>query len=911
MLPEEKARVKIDKQLNNAGWDIVDRQDYIPNYAMAVKEALMQGGKESDYLLFVDNKAIAVVEAKKESDSLGPKVASQAEHYAKTPQNWYGLWFQGLIPLVYLANGNKIYFKNMLTDPDGDYVELGEMHSPKKMLQLIGKKSEYGALPRIDKKGLRDCQYDAEVNLEKSLKQRKKKALAVLATGSGKTYLACLASYRLLNYTSTKRVLFLVDRNNLARQTETEFSLFDRTENQQPMSSLYQINRLKNKDDIGGDIVISTIQKLFAVLTGQTITDDDEDKEDEKFFSFKDTDSNQAVVSLGNDLKLPPDYFQFIIIDECHRSIYGKWQSVLNYFKGATILGLTATPTPEAYAFFNDNIIEKYTYDDSVVDGVNVPARVYRIKSNITEHGGTINTGDEVVEITRSGKEIDSYTATGRIDFASTQLDRSVIVPDQMRKVLTAYKDSIYTDLYPDRDEIWEYIPKTLIFAKDDNHATEIVNVVKEVFADKFKNGVVPDKFVQKITYSAGDSNALIRDLRTDKEFRIAVTVTLVATGTDVKPLEVVLFMNDVKSDVLYTQMKGRGCRVINEDKLREVTPNANTKECFYIVDAVGVTEHDKTIPKPKGPGGEPKPKIPTLEQLLEYLSHGEVSDENLAFLRDYCASINMRYENSVLFGRHLNIFISDYGFAPKTLAYQINTALSQGTLPPFTSASNDNSARNSLISCLILNLDARKKLLELHRGYYAIAPGEDEIIDKGFTKEAAKSFIDSFEKYLNDNADKIEALRIIYNSEDTVITYSMLSDLRDKLLSENRLFTPYNIWSNYKMLDTNGDVEDLDVKQNIKALTHLIQLVRFVYKKTDKLKSLLKGYSQRFTLYCGQAQRPLSPDQQEIMKAIADYIINEGSISVTELKRRLKLWQEIKQKANPRLLKRLATLQT
>lgn len=884
MLPEEKARVKIDKQLNNAGWDIVDRQDYIPNYAMAVKEALMQGGKESDYLLFVDNKAIAVVEAKKESDSLGSKVASQAEHYAKTPQNWYGLWFQGLIPLVYLANGNKIYFKNMLTDSDGDYVELGEMHSPKKMLQLIGKKSEYGALPRIEKRGLRDCQYDAEVNLEKSLKQGKKKALAVLATGSGKTYLACLASYRLLNYTSTKRVLFLVDRNNLARQTETEFSLFDRTENQQPMSSLYQINRLKNKDDIGGDIVISTIQKLFAVLTGQTITDDDEDKEDEKFFSFKDTDSNQTVVSLGNDLKLPPDYFQFIIIDECHRSIYGKWQSVLNYFKGATILGLTATPTLEAYAFFNDNIIEKYTYDDSVVDGVNVPARVYRIKSNITEHGGTINTGDEVVEITRSGKEIDSYTATGRIDFAPTQLDRSVIVPDQMRKVLTAYKDSIYTDLFPDRDEIWEYIPKTLIFAKDDNHATEIVNVVKEVFADKFKNGVVPDKFVQKITYSAGDSNALIRDLRTDKEFRIAVTVTLVATGTDVKPLEVVLFMNDVKSDVLYTQMKGRGCRVINEDKLREVTPNANTKECFYIVDAVGVTEHDKTIPKPKGPGGEPKPKIPTLEQLLEYLSHDEVSDENLAFLRDYCASINMRYENNVLFGRHLNIFISDYGFAPKILAYQINTALSQGTLPPFTSASNDNSARNSLISCLILNLDARKKLLELHRGYYAIAPGEDEIIDKGFTKEAAKSFIDSFEKYLNDNADKIEALRIIYNSEDTVITYSMLSDLRDKLLSENRLFTPYNIWSNYKMLDTNGDVEDLDVKQNIKALTHLIQLVRFVYKKTDKLKSLLKGYSQRFTLYCGQAQRPLSPDQQEIMKAIADYIINEGSISVTEL---------------------------
>lgn len=883
MLPEERARIKIDKQLNDAGWDIVSRQDYVPNYAMAVKEALMQSGKESDYLLFVDNKAIAVVEAKKESDNLGPKVASQAENYAKTPQSWYGLWFQGLIPLVYLANGNKIYFKNMLTDPDGDYVELSEMYSPKKMLQLIGKKSEYGALPRIEKKGLRDCQYDAEVKLENFLKQGKKKALAVLATGSGKTYLACLASYRLLNYTSTKRVLFLVDRNNLARQTETEYSLFDRTEKQQPMNSLYQINRLKSKDDISGDIVISTIQKLFAVLTGQTISDDDEDKEDEKFFSFKYT-ANEKNISLGDDLKLPPDYFQFIIIDECHRSIYGKWQSVLNYFKDAKILGLTATPTPEAYAFFNENIIEKYTYDDSVVDGVNVPARVYRIKSNITEHGGTINKGDTVKEITRSGEDIGSYTSDVRVDYTLTQLDRSVINPDQMRKVLTVYKDSIYTDLYPDREEVWEYIPKTLIFAKDDNHATEIVNTVKEVFADKFPNGIVPEKFVQKITYSAGDSNALIRDLRTEKEFRIAVTVTLVATGTDVKPLEVVMFMTDVKSEVLYTQMKGRGCRVINDDKLREVTPNANTKECYYIVDSVGVTESDKHIPKPKGPFGDPKVKVPSLEQLLEYLSHGEVSDENLSFLRDYCASINMRYENNVLFGRHLTMFISDYGFVPKGLAFEINKALSQGTLPDFTSPSDDNTERNALISCLILNINARKKLLELHRGYYAIAPDEDKIIDRGFTIEAARSFIDSFEKYLIDNADSVEALRIIYNSEDTVITYSMLSELQDKLISENRLFTPYNIWSNYKLLDTTGDVEDLDLKQNVKALTHLIQLVRYAYKKTDKLKSLLKGYSQRFTLYCGQAQRPLTPEQQEIMKAIADYIINEGSISVMEL---------------------------
>lgn len=600
---------------------------------------------------------------------------------------------------------------------------------------------------------------------------------------------------------------------------------------------------------------------------------------------MKDVTKSEPAIVLDGDLKLPPDYFQFIIVDECHRSIYGKWKAVLDYFKDAKILGLTATPTPEAQAYFNNNEIAKYTYDDSVVDGVNVPTRVYRIITDATVHGGTINQGEIVKDINRSGEIVDEYKAQQRIDYTPNQLDRSVINPNQIESVLKSYMESIYIDLYPEREENWNYIPKTLIFAKDDNHATKIVEIAQKVFAEKFLNGKVPNNFVQKITYSAGDSNALIRDLRTEKDFRIAVTVTLVATGTDVKPLEVVLFMNDVKSDVLYTQMKGRGCRTLNEDKLREVTPNADNKNCFYIVDAVGVTESDKHIPQPGkgGKGGNPKPL--RLDQLLERLSHGEVSDDNLALLRDYCATIQKRYEDHPLFERHLNMFISDYGFSPRGLANNINQALSQNLLPPFENISDENSARKNLIFCLISNLSARKKLLEMLRGYYAVTPEkEDEVIYKGFSKETAKSFITNFEQYLNDNADKIEALRIIYNSEDTVITYSMLTELQDKLIAENGQFTPYYIWKNYKILDNDGNVEELNTKQNIKALTHLIQLVRFAYHKSNKLVSLIKGYSQKFNLYCGQAQRELTDDQKEIMKQIADYIIEEGAISIKEL---------------------------
>ena len=884
MLPEEKARVKIDKQLTSAGWDVVTRDEYVPQSASAIKEALMKGNTESDYLLFIDDKAIAVVEAKREENPLGEDVRQQAEDYACHPQDWYGLWFPNQIPLIYLANGNKFYFRNML-QPDSEYVEIKEMDSPKKMLKLIGQISEYGALPRLEKRGLRECQYGAEIKFEESIKAGKKKSLAILATGSGKTYLACLASYRLLNYTSVSRILFLADRNNLAEQAKGEFCTFDRTEKQTELSFLYDIKRLRKEEDISADIVISTIQKLFAVLTGKAITNDDsEDAEDERNTADEEKEDD-SVIQLGDNLKLPPDYFQLIIVDECHRSIYGKWRAVLDYFSGAHILGLTATPTPEALAFFNDNKIANYTYDDSVVDGVNVPKRVYRIITRITEHGGAIKSGTKVVETSRrTGKET-VYQAAQRVDYAPQVLDRSVVNPDQIREVLEAYKKAIYDELYPDRERIWEYIPKTLIFAKDDYHATQIVKVAEDVFGPEFENGVVPEHFVQKITYTAGDSNALIRDLRTEKDFRIAVTVTLVATGTDVKPLEVVLFMKDVHSDVLYTQMKGRGCRVIDDDRLREVTPNANTKDCYYIVDAVGVTEHEKSMPRPGYPG--PGNKKLSLEQLLEHLAHNELSDENLWQLRDHCANIQRRYENNPLFGRHLDYFIATYGFAPRAIAANIQAATDNGMLLlcPYIDPSHDNSGRMALIDCLISSIPARKKLLEMQRGYIVTTEEDpDELIYAGFSKETALSFIENLEKYLMDNKDNIEALRIIYNSEDAVITHSMLLDLRDRLLSESRQYSVFQIWKNYRTLDETGDVDELDIRSNVNALTNLIQIVRYAYGKNQKLTSLIKGYAQRFNLYCGQAQRTLTDDQKEIMRQIAEYVINDGAISVEEL---------------------------
>lgn len=885
MLPEEKARLKIDESLKEAGWDIVSRDEYVPGLPLAVKEALMKGNHESDYLLFVDNKAIAVLEAKREEIDIenNETVSSQVENYANTPEKWYDLWFDK-IPLVYISNGKKILYKNLL-DENSKYEEIDKMHSPKKMLKLINKTSDYGTLVRLDKeqngKLLRDCQYEAELKLEDSIRNGNKKSLAILATGAGKTYLGCLATYRLLNYTKVKRVLFLVDRNNLGTQALNEFSMFDRTEKGDKLTDLYTINKLKKNEDINSDIVISTIQKLFAALTGNKITDEDEDKEDEIINNNEKDDDKE--IELGDNIKLPQDYFDFIIVDECHRSIYGKWKKVLDYFNNAIILGLTATPTDEAYAFFNKNIVEKYSYEESIIDGVNVPSRIYRIKTKTTTFGGSINIGNMVDELSKKSNEETRYRSGIKVDFTNSALDRTITDKDQIRTVLENYRDAIYTDLYPEREAVWEYTPKTLIFAKDDNHAKEIVKICEEVFKEKFNNNELPKGFVQRITYSSENTQGLIRDLNFDKNFRIAVTVTLVATGTDVKPLEVVLFMKDVKSDVLYTQMKGRGCRTISSDKFKEITPNAEYKDRFYIVDAIGVTETEKNIPRTSNDKKDSKNKL-NIENLFEHLAHGEVSDENLVLLRDYLSTINNRYANNQLFGRHLTELIEKYNLSPKNLADKINNKIENNLLPEYKDIREANTERKELVNELISNIPARNKVLELYKGYkVSFSDNKDEVIYKGFSIESAKPFIENFEKYINSHVEEIEALRILYNGNNEIITHDMLVDVKERLMNENSLFKPYSIWTNYQVLD-NIYVEKLDTKYNVNALTNYIPLCSFAMKKNSKLSSLFGQYLKRYNLYLGMSQRTLSADQEIVMRRISEYIINDGAITSEEL---------------------------
>ena len=862
MTPEEKARVKIDRMFEDAGWQVVDRDFYSPTIsAVAIREGLLKGNKEADYFLFLGGKAVGVLEAKRaEVDVSASIVCEQTFMYAKGVPNCYQTWGNPL-PFGYQSNGEETYYQDF-RGTDG-LALINRIHTPKEMAKMLGIADPFAGLPALKKRGLRDCQYEAITELEKSFRAGQNRALMVLATGSGKTYTACLASYRFLAYTPMKRVLFLVDRNNLGKQAEGEFGMFRLTENGDPFNVIYTVNRLKSSSvPSDSNVVISTIQRLFSLLKGDAIIDTDEDDDD-----------IDSPVEIPENPQLPKDFFDLIIIDECHRSIYGNWKKVLDYFSSAKMLGLTATPVPETMAFFNNNRIVNYTLEKSIVDGVNVDCRVFRIKTEATENGGAIREGDKLRVETKYTGKVETINQKETKQYTREELNRSIVNPAQIKLVLETYKDSVYTEMFtePQREPNMDYLPKTLIFALNEAHANNIVQIAKEVFGHTGEN----DSFVQKITYSAGDSNELIRHFRNDREFRIAVTCTLVATGTDVKPLEVVMFMRDVQSEPLYIQMKGRGVRTIGDEQLRNVTPNAISKDFFYLVDAVGVTEHEKYIPT----GGEPVDVI-SLKRLLELITHGFLPDDILRTLASRLARI---YNKATAEQR--NHFTELAGADMKDLSSSIFEALDNGSLPPFEDVNQANNERKGLVAPLANHPQARQELLILNAGFVeTLMPGEDTLIYKGFSKEEAIETTSAFEKYCAEHQDDIKALSIIWNNQGEPLTYSLLKDLENTLRMANSRFTAGRLWNCYALTRPES-VRKHTTREEQAAMTNIIQLTRFAYKQIEQLDSIYSTASKYFNLWCGQRNNEKTAKQKEVMQKVVDYIATNGACTIKEIR--------------------------
>jgi type I restriction enzyme R subunit len=564
MTPETKARQQIDQKLGQASWVIQDMKqlNLAASLGVAVREYPTDSGP-ADYVLFVNRHAVGVIEAKK--DSAGENLTAaeaQTERYATANLKWR----KDNTPLRFLfeATGQIIRFTDN-ADPAPRSREIFHFFKPETLAAWLAQPDTLRRrlaeqMPVLPERNLRDCQISAVTGLERSLALNKPHALVHMATGAGKTFTAITSVYRLLKFGGAKRILFLVDTRNLGKQAHQEFMAYTPPDDGRKFTELYNVQRLASPNiDPHSQVCISTIQRMYSILSGEPI---DESAEDVSLNEVQQTAKQEKFVRYNP--AVPVETFDFIIIDECHRSIYNLWKQVLDYFD-ASLIGLTATPDKRTFGFFNENIVAEYTYEQSVADGVNVGYDVYEIETEITQKGAELKAKEWVDHRDRQTRKKRWGETEEDTAYTGKELDRSVVNVSQIRKVIQAMKTAVETQIFPTRKET----PKTLIFAKTDSHADDIINILREVYGRG-------NAFCKKVTYRAEeDAESILSSFRNDYNPRIAVTVDMIATGTDVKPLEVLLFMRDVRSKGYYEQMKGRGVRSLDGDSLKRVSNSA------------------------------------------------------------------------------------------------------------------------------------------------------------------------------------------------------------------------------------------------------------------------------------------------------------------------------------------------
>jgi type I restriction enzyme R subunit len=902
--PEQKARREIDRNLTAAGWVVQSIPDLDLTVArgVAVREFQMKPGFGfADYLLYLDRKAIGAVEAKAEGTLSGVEPQT-AKYAAGLPLNLPA--HIRPLPFLFESNGDVTYFTNGL-DPIPRSRKIFNFPRPETLWELASQPSQLRArvreLPPLDDSALWKVQAKAIRNLEKSFADAHSRALIQMATGSGKTFTSVTVAYRLLRYAGAKRILFLVDRSNLGKQAEDEFADFEPSDDPRKFPQLFTIQRLKtNSINPAAKVVITTIQRLYSMLKGDAEFDAG-NEEGSGFDSAKPWQGEPPDVVYNGGI--PPEFFDFIIVDECHRSIYELWAQVLLYFD-SFLIGLTATPAGKTIGFFNQNLVMQYGHDEAVSDGVNVDFDVYRIRTRVTESGATILAGETGVYVDKRHK----LTRAERLQllqrdltYTANELDRDIVSESQIRTVLQQFREKVIPDAFPSRTEV----PKTLIFAKDDSHADDIVRIAREVFAEG-------NEFCQKITYRTGftritkkvknedgtesevtdwvrtsklSPEEILTNFRTSFYPRIAVTVDMISTGTDVKPIECVFFMRNVKSAGFFEQMKGRGVRVISPDKLRVVSPSARSKERFIIVDAVGVCEHDKTDSCTLN-----RQPSASLEKVLNYVAQGGSDPEALSTLAGRLARMQREFSLDQL--AELRELADGKSFA--ALSHNLLNAVdpdAQADKAREIAHGGDPSEeqRNTAVGQLVqeavtpfMKAKFRRRLLEIRLQNEQTIDRHtiDAVIYSGFDAAAldkAQTKIKDFRAWIEENHGELTALQLLYTGTRPLrLKLKDLRDLSEAIARPPLSATPTQLWRAFQAADA-GKVKGSGGKQ----LADLVNLVRHALAPETELAPYREELAGRYESWLKErdAEKPFTKEQREWLDRMAEHIATSLSI--------------------------------
>ena len=872
LTPEQRARQTIDRKLREAGWEIQDlnRINPIAALGVAVREFPTSTGPV-DYALFVEGAPVGVIEAKRsEAGEHITDVEMQSGRYANSTFRYVT---NQRIRFAYEATDKLVRFTDY-NDVNYRSREVFSFFRPEELNRLLHQqdtiRNNMRHFPALDETGFRRCQVTAINNLDDSFAHNKPRALVQMATGAGKTFTAITAAYRLLKYGKMNRILFLVDTKSLGEQAEREFLAYTPNDDPRSFAQLYGVCRLKSSyipSDV--QICISTIQRMYSILKGEPL---DEQAEETPFAELKLAD-RQAPKEVVYNEKYPPEFFDCIIVDECHRSIYNVWSQVLTYFD-SFIIGLTATPDKRTFAFFHENIVSEYSREQAILEGVNVGEDVFLIETEITKNGAHLM--KQYIETrNRLSRERRWQQMDEDIDYTAPQLDRDIVNPSQIRTVIRSFKENLFTLLFPRRKEV----PKTLIFAKTDSHADDIVQCVREEFGEG-------NEFCRKITYSVDQAESVLSSFRNDYYPRIAVTVDMIATGTDVKPIECLIFMRDVRSKNYFEQMKGRGTRTLDKDELQKVTPSATeNKDHFVIVDAVGVTKSVKTETRPL----ERKPSV-SLKELMLLVAMGNKEEDVLTSL----ANRLTRLDKQMTPTEHRQ-FAELAGVGISTLAARMLDAFDEDVIRSATGVAEPTEEQKQIAQQRLLqeatapicDPDVREYTENVRHSHNQIIDNVnlDEVRFAGFDAQLekhAEQTIQTFRTFIEENRDEIIALRVIYSEKykNRPMAIEQLKALYEKLKAKG--ITVQRLWDCYAIRKPEK------VKRGTMAqLTDLISLVRFELGYTDQLSPFADKVNYNFmewTLRRNAGSVHFTEEQMEWLRLIKDHIVSSLSVTPEDL---------------------------
>src|SRR3989338_7690244 len=884
--PEQIARDRIDKQLTACGWLIksIKQVNLNAGIGVAVKEYLTDVGP-ADYVLFVEGKPCGVIEAKREEE--GHRISvheGQGEEYAKAKLKHLK---NEPLPFVYISTGEVTRFTDF-TDPKPRAREVFSFHRPETLRDWVkrGKslRKRLLDLPALQTEGLHDCQINAINKLETSFKENRPRALIQMATGSGKTFTAITFIYRLLKYAKAKRVLFLVDTRNLGEQAEQEFMSFVPNDDNRKFTELYGVQRLKSSYiATDSQVCISTIQRLYSILKGTELEESaEEENPNERKYQPKE------IPPVEYDPKMPIEFFDFIVIDECHRSIYNLWKQVLEYYDAFEI-GLTATPDKRTIGYFDKNLVSEYSHEMAVADGVNVGYEVFIIDTKVTQQGATLWKGEYIEHRERLSRKKRMELQDEDENYSKQQLDKDVVNPNQIRTIIRTFKEHL-PDIFKDRfDKNGNFeVPKTLIFAKTDSHANDIIDIVREEFAEE-------NKFCKKITYTAEDPKSTLAQFRNDYHPRIAVTVDMIATGTDVKPLECLLFMRDVKSRNYFEQMKGRGTRTLDIDDLRKVTPSAVSAKTHYVIAAaIGVTRSLKTASQPL----ITKPTVP-LKDLAMQVMMGATDEDTVSSLAGRLARLNKQLdpddqrrireaaggmELTQLVGRLFGAIDAD----------NIEARALELAKQPIGSDPGDDKrqqAQEQLVkeAASVLNGELVELIDTIRQDKEQTIDHDtlDTVLSAGWGKniaDNAQAIADEFAAYLKANQDNIAALTIFFSQpyRRRELSYDLIRQVLDKLNADKPKLAPLYVWHAYRRLD------DYKGAQPVKELTALVTLIRRVCGMDETLTdfdaTVRRNFRNWIMKHHSGGGNKFNEEQMDWLRMIRDHVANSFHIERDDL---------------------------